>query len=162
MPSVHVLQCSAFMARKQTKIAFAESATAGRLCSEFALCPESGDILVGGIVSYDLSVKEGLLQIPAEITQRYTAESAEVTQRMAQSLMRFLAADVYVAVTGLARAGGSETPEKPVGTMFIHLLFNDKSIALRKVFTGDPEVIITQTVDYTAVNLLRYLNVFIR
>ena len=157
MPSIHVLQCSALMARKHLKIAFAESATAGSLCSAFALCPESGDILVGGIVSYDLSVKEDLLQIPPEITRTYTAESAEVTQCMAQRLTRLLAADVYVAVTGLARAGGSETPEKPVGTMFIHLLFNDRSIALREVFTGDQEAIIAQTVDYATVSLLHYL-----
>ena len=159
MPSNHVLRCSAVLAEKQLRVAFAESATAGRLCSEFALCPESGDVLVGGIVSYDLSVKEGLLQIPSEMIRKYTAESAEVTQLMAQSLERYLSADIYIAITGLACAGGSETPEKPVGTMFIHMLLKDAAVSAREVFTGRPEAIITQTVDYAAVTLLNHLRV---
>jgi nicotinamide-nucleotide amidase len=45
--------CSKLMAEQGLTIAFAESATAGWLCSEFALTEESGKVLKGGIACYD-------------------------------------------------------------------------------------------------------------
>jgi nicotinamide-nucleotide amidase len=62
--------------------------------------------------------------------------------------------DIYVAVTGLTTSGGSETPEKPVGTMFIHALVNGKDHALREVFTGDAQEIVSATVKRVARLLL--------
>ena len=50
MAEPKILTCSKLIAEHQLTIAFAESATAGWLCSEFALAPESGQILKGGIV----------------------------------------------------------------------------------------------------------------
>jgi nicotinamide-nucleotide amidase len=62
-------------------IAFAESATAGCLCSEFALAPESGDILKGGIVCYDATLKETILKVPKTLIDKFTAESEKLHGR---------------------------------------------------------------------------------
>lgn len=43
------------------KIFFIESASAGYLAYQFSLDPHSGDILNGGLVCYDLKIKENLL-----------------------------------------------------------------------------------------------------
>lgn len=157
MPSKKVLQCSKLLAFKNYSIAFAESATAGRMCSEFSVTPYCGDILIGGITSYDLSVKENVLKVPHALIEKYTPESAEVTQAMAERALPFFKTDVIVAVTGLIAPGGSETQEKPVGTMFIHIILPGKSLSDRTVFSGSPEEIVLQTIDKSAFLISEYL-----
>lgn len=158
MPSADVKKCSKLLAEKGFKIAFVESATAGRLCSEFSLCPESGKILMGGLVCYDAQLKKDILNIPAEIIKFHTPESAEVTRLLAKNAKPFLQADIVVAITGLLNEGGSETKEKPVGTMFIHIYSATSSIAKRLVFDGSPEERILQTIDSVARMLIEKID----
>lgn len=142
--------CSKLMAEQGLTIAFAESATAGWLCSEFALTDESGDVLKGGIACYDADLKVSLLGVPQKLIDEFTRESMEVTREMAHRLGKLIPADIYVTVTGLTTPGGSETPEKPVGTMFVYALIKNKSASLRKVFKGNCEDVIHQTIEATA------------
>lgn len=151
--------CSELMAEKGLTIAFAESATAGWLCSEFALTEQSGQILIGGITYYDASLKVSLLKIPQSLIDTFTPESMEVTREMAYRLARLIKADIYVTVTGLTTPGGSETKEKPVGTMFVFALLKDREASFRKVFQGSCEDIIHQTITATAELLIGELRV---
>ena len=150
MPSQTVTDCAKKIAEKKYNIAFIESATAGRMCCEFALTPDSGKILRGGISCYEVFVKENILKVPHTLITRCTAESAEVTEALAISGRKLLTADITVAVTGLTTSGGSETIEKPVGTMFLHVILPETTITHREVFQGDPEKIILQTIDTAA------------
>ncbi|SDD70318.1 nicotinamide-nucleotide amidase [Dyadobacter soli] len=150
MPSTIVLQCSKALAGRELTVAFVESATAGRLAAEFSMCPESGSVLKGGLVCYDASLKESILHVPKDMLRHFTPESAEVTRELAERLQNFIPADIHVAVTGLTCPGGSETPEKPVGTMFVHLCTRGKSVAIREVFSGKPEDIVLQCIDRIA------------
>ena len=156
-PSAEVLQCARLLAQKKLSFAAAESATAGRLCAEFALTPHSGQILVGGLVCYDAGIKEQLLKVSASLVDKYTPESAEVTEAMAKGLSRLVKAEIHIAITGLVSAGGSETKEKPVGTMFMHILMGKQELKLRKVFDGKPNEVILQTIDYIAAELCVFL-----
>jgi nicotinamide-nucleotide amidase len=153
-----ILKCSKIIAEHKLTIAFAESATAGWLCSEFALAPESGKTLMGGIVCYDADIKKYLLKIPEELIEKHTPESAEVTEALAKRLQNFIHSHIQVGVTGLTTAGGSETAEKPVGTMFIHIIIQGRPIPLRKVFSGSAEEIIHQTVNCVAQTLINELS----
>jgi len=151
MPVEDITKCSKRIAEKNLKIAFAESASAGWMASEFALTPYSGDILLGGIVCYDACTKEELFEVPKKVIDKYTPESAEVTRLLAEKLNKFFKCDIAVAVTGLTSPGVSETPEKPVGTMFIHIVLPaGKYCAHREVFEGDPKEIIGQYIERTA------------
>jgi nicotinamide-nucleotide amidase len=157
MPSKSVIAvCHALLAQELT-IAFAESASTGRLIYDFTSVPECGQVVKGSIVCYDRSVKENLLNIPAEVIDQYTAESPEVTQLLAESVKRLIPADVIVAVTGLASEGGSESPEKPVGTMFVHGYVKDKAWKTRLQFEGTPDEIVAQTIDAVGTILLEEL-----
>ncbi|MXN91524.1 nicotinamide-nucleotide amidohydrolase family protein [Flavobacterium sp. Sd200] len=148
MVSENITLCSRRIAERNLKIAFVESATSGRLASEFALTPFSGQILLGGIVCYDACTKQELFDIPEEIIKSFTPESAEVTRLLAERLIKFFKCDIAVAVTGLTTEGGSETDDKPVGTMFIHIkLPEDKYISHREVFEGLAPDIIKQTIE---------------
>jgi nicotinamide-nucleotide amidase len=149
--------CSKLMAGQGLTIAFAESATAGGLCSEFALTEESGQVLKGGIACYDADLKVKLLKVPQEMIDEFTPESMEVTREMAYRLREVIESDIQVTVTGLATPGGSETPEKPVGTMFVFALIKGKEASFRKVFSGSCEDVIHQTIEATADMLTREL-----
>jgi nicotinamide-nucleotide amidase len=158
MSSQLIAQCSKLLFDKKLTIAFAESATAGRLSAEFALIPDCGQILKGGIVCYDACIKQDILGVPESLVKKFTPESAEVTAEMARLLQNFIKADIYIAITGLTMPGGSETKEKPVGTMFIHALINGNPVPVREVFSGSPEEIVMQTVDRSAKLIIDELN----
>lgn len=160
MAESKIQQCSTLMAQKGLTIAFAESATAGWLCSEFALTEQSGKVLKGGIVCYDADLKVSLLDVPQELFEKYTPESMEVTQALAERLGSKIPSDIQVAVTGLTTPGGSETPEKPVGTMFVYALVKGRPSSFRKVFEGSCEDIIHQTIQATADLLISAINNF--
>jgi nicotinamide-nucleotide amidase len=157
MPLEIIRECSKFLIREGLTIAFAESATAGRVCSEFALADDAGKFLKGGLVCYDACIKEDLLSVPGELIKRYTPESEEVTEAAAVGLKKLIPADIHVAITGLTSPGGSETPEKPVGTVFIHGLKDQKMFSERCLFKGDKEAILVQTVERVAGLLLERL-----
>jgi len=157
MPSKSVIAvCHRLLAENLT-IAFAESASTGRLIYDFTSVPECGQVVKGSIVCYDRSVKESLMNIPAEIIDTYTAESPEVTQLLAESVKKLIPADIIVAVTGLASEGGSESPDKPVGTMFVHGFIKDKPWNTKLLFEGTPDEIIAQTIEAVGTILLEEL-----
>ncbi|KUJ59897.1 damage-inducible protein CinA [Flavobacteriaceae bacterium CRH] len=150
MPSEIIIKCSKAIAALNWNIAFAESATAGRMSAEFSMTKESGKILRGGIVCYEVFVKQQILHVPHNVIVKYTAESAEVTQILAQQASQIFNSKITVAITGLTTSGGSETKEKPVGTIFFHILTPNDKISYRKVFKGSDEEIVLQAIDKTA------------
>jgi nicotinamide-nucleotide amidase len=157
MPAKSVIACCHTLLAKDLTIAFGESATTGRLIYDFTSVPECGQVVKGSIVCYDRSVKESLLGVPSEVIDKYTAESAEVTQSLAEGVKRLIDADIIVAVTGLASPGGSETEEKPVGTMFIHGIVNGQSWKTTMQFDGTPDEVVAKTIEAVAALLLEQL-----
>jgi nicotinamide-nucleotide amidase len=158
MPSKSVEDCCKLLADKKLTIAFAESATVGRFAAEFGLSEGAGKILKGGIVCYDACIKEDLLQVSETLVQEFTPESAEVTKAAAYGLRKLIPADIHIAVTGLTSAGGSETLEKPVGTMFVHCVSDAFEFADRTVFTGNKEEVILKCIDHISELLIQKIN----
>jgi nicotinamide-nucleotide amidase len=152
-------RCAQLLIDKKLTIAFAESATAGRICAEFALPEHAGLFLKGGLNCYDGTIKETLLKVDPKEIEHYTPESAEITCAMAKGLESLIPADLHVSCTGLTCPGGSETEEKPVGTIFLHAEFRGTTLfSDRMVFKGSPEDVILQAVERTAILLLAYLD----
>lgn len=148
-------ECGQLLAKNKLTIACAESATAGQLTAAFSLSERSGDFLKGGLACYDACVKEELLKVSPELLEKFTPESAEVTFAIAIGLMNLISADIHIGITGLTRPGGSETAEKPVGTMFFCGMFGEnKLFEDRQVFTGSQQEIVRQATVHTA-KLLR-------
>lgn len=143
-------------------IAFAESATAGRAAAEFALACNAGKFLTGGIVCYDAGLKTAVLDVPSALIQKYTPESIEVTEAISRGLGRLIPADLHVGITGLPCPGGSESVEKPVGTMFLFAIMNGVPIlSERRVFQGAHQQIVLQTIAWAADLLAGHLKSFI-
>ena len=103
--------------RHQT-IATAESCTGGSLASLLAKHPGSSAFYFGSVVSYDNSVKEHLLGVPAEMIKAHGVVSEEVVREMVNSIRAQIGADYAIATSGIAGPTGG-TPDKPVGTVWI-------------------------------------------
>ena len=103
-------------------------------------------------------MKKELLRIPKDLIEKFTPESAEVTKAMANSFCKLAESDICVAITGLTSPGGSETPEKPVGTIFVHIIFPNKQLASRFVFEGSPEEIVDQAIEEIASLIIQEIN----
>jgi nicotinamide-nucleotide amidase len=133
--------------QQKLTIAFAESATAGRLTADFSLIDDAGDFLKGGIACYDACLKEDLLKVDHSLIEKFTPESMEVTKAISLGLAQMIPAEIHIGITGLTCAGGSETPEKPVGTMFIYAsLRGNHFFSERMNFFGPREEIVSATV----------------
>jgi nicotinamide-nucleotide amidase len=123
---------------KQVTVAFAESVTCGLAAHKLSTCPGTSEVFVGSIVCYTEEVKKKLFGVSSKCIENFTCESMEVTQALAKKLPSLLQADVYAAVTGLASAGGSETYEKPVGTIFFCIYYKQKFYKKIRHFKGSP------------------------
>jgi len=103
--------------RHQT-IATAESCTGGKLASLLNKHPGSSAFYYGSVISYDNSVKEHLLGVPAEMIQEHGVVSEQVVRVMAESVRQQLRTDYAIATSGIAGpTGGSEA--KPIGTVWM-------------------------------------------
>ncbi len=134
---------------KGLTVAFAESCTAGMLASEFVKAKGSSDVLIGSLVVYQPEAKKKLLGVKQDTLDLYTAESQQVTNEMVMGLKKTLDADICIATTGLAGPGASENEEKPVGTMFVSVLYDGKAEEFRTVLEGSNSLKIReQLTDY--------------
>lgn len=149
--------CAALLDSKNQTVAFAESCTAGLLAAAFAATAHS-NVLIGGIVCYNASIKTTLLNVDPQLIEAYTAESAEVTCAITSGLASLMQADYYIGVTGLTKPGGSETREKPVGTLFICILNNNQMTEFRTCFSGNEKQILHQAIDYTCLQLINRIS----
>lgn len=123
---------------KQLKLALAESVTGGLAAHLLAGVPGTSEVLAGSIVCYSPEVKAALMGIPQTLIERYSCESMEVTEALVKKLPKLIRADVYAAMTGLASEGGSETKDKPVGSVFLVVAYKRRLFRQKKVFRGTP------------------------
>jgi len=101
-------------------LSVAESCTGGGLGHMLTEISGSSDYFSGGIISYDNSVKVGLLGVnPADLSQ-FGAVSATVAEQMAIGVKNSLATTWGLSITGIAGpTGGTDT--KPVGLVYLGL-----------------------------------------
>nr|WP_294860611.1 nicotinamide-nucleotide amidohydrolase family protein [uncultured Fluviicola sp.] len=119
-------------------LVLAESMTCGLAAMKLSSCIGVSDVLLASIVCYTPKAKIQLLQVKLATIKRHTCESRQVTRQMTGNLAKMLKADIYAAITGLASEDGSETKDKPVGTVFYSIRYNAKIHDFRKVFRGSP------------------------
>ena len=99
---------------KGLMLATAESCTGGLIAGLITSVPGSSDVLDCGFVSYSNDAKARMTGVPPELIAEHGAVSEEVARAMAEGALAHSAADIAVAVTGVAGPGGG-TAAKPVG-----------------------------------------------
>jgi nicotinamide-nucleotide amidase len=134
-------------------LATAESCTGGLVAGRLTSVPGSSSVFLGGVVAYANEVKESELGVPAPLLAERGAVSAEAAAAMATGAREQLAADVAVAVTGIAGPDGG-TPEKPVGLVYLHAETPAGGHGSEFTLPGDRETIRTRAT-VAALHLLR-------
>ncbi len=117
-------------------LAVAESCTGGGLADVLTDIPGSSDYFIGGVVAYSYEAKERLLGVPHDVLAAHGAVSPEVVTLMATGVRRALAAEVAVAISGIAGPGGG-LPAKPVGLVYIALASAEGTRCRRYLWQGD-------------------------
>lgn len=95
-------------------VAAAESCTGGLVSAALTSVAGSSAVVERGFVTYSNAAKSELLGVPADLIGRHGAVSEAVARAMAEGALARSAAQVSVAVTGVAGPGGGSA-EKPVG-----------------------------------------------
>jgi nicotinamide-nucleotide amidase len=103
---------------KGYKIATAESCTGGWIAQAITEVPGSSAWFDRGFVTYSNSAKVQMLGVNPETLENFGAVSAETAKEMVAGALANSAADLAVAVTGIAGPDGGSA-EKPVGTVYV-------------------------------------------
>ncbi len=96
------------------KIATAESCTGGLVAGLLTEIAGSSAVVDRGFVTYSNEAKQQMLGVPEPLLIAHGAVSEPVARAMASGALTHSAADITVAITGIAGPGGG-SPEKPVG-----------------------------------------------
>ncbi|MEO6291217.1 MAG: CinA family protein, partial [Burkholderiaceae bacterium] len=106
------------MLKKQFYLATAESCTGGLIAAACTDLAGSSQWFDRGFVTYSNAAKTDMLGVGAALIAQFGAVSEPVAVAMAQGAVQHSAAQVAVAVTGVAGPTGGNA-EKPVGTVWI-------------------------------------------
>jgi nicotinamide-nucleotide amidase len=104
----------------QSTLAVAESCTGGSLGGMITAISGSSSYFWGGVISYDNSVKIGLLGVNPDDLAEQGAVSHVVAAQMAAGVRDRLKTTWGLSITGVAGPTGG-TPSKPVGLVYIGL-----------------------------------------
>jgi len=139
------------------QLAVAESCTGGLVGELLTELPGASRYFVGGAIVYANSTKEALLGVPAALLARHGAVSAEVATAMAEGALRACAADLALAITGVAGPDGG-TAAKPVGLVELAVVGGGRTSNRREVF-GGPRGRVRRLAAWTGLHLvLRHLH----
>lgn len=110
---------------KKWTIAFAESCTGGSISAAITKIAGASEVFYGSIISYSNDVKHNILGVSSDTLQKYGAVSKECVEEMAIGVKKLLHTDIALSVSGIAGPTGG-TPEKPIGTVWMCLIIQDK------------------------------------
>ena len=141
------------LVERKLTCATAESCTGGGVGYAITGVPGSSAAFMGGVVSYDNSVKRGVLGVPEEVLSTAGAVSQECARAMAEGARRMMNADLAVSVTGIAGPGGGSA-EKPVGLVWFGLASKSGVTTGKMIFPGGREAVRTAAIEHALTLLL--------
>jgi nicotinamide-nucleotide amidase len=116
-------------------LSVAESCTGGGLGSMLTEVPGSSSYFLGGVISYDNSVKASVLGVSQSDLYTLGAVSKAVAKQMAVGVRSLLSTHWGLSITGIAGPGGG-TQTKPVGLVYIGLAKPDGTVDCFKYLLG--------------------------
>lgn len=119
--------------------ATAESCTGGGVGAAITSVPGASEVFMGGVISYDNSVKHNVLGVSQEILDGVGPVSSECAAQMAEGAINLLKTDLAVSVTGLAGPGGDG--EHPAGYVWFGIASKNGVSTENRIFPGDREAV---------------------
>lgn len=118
------------------KLTTAESCTGGLIAGLVTSVAGSSAVMDCGFVTYSNEAKTRMVGVPPELIAEHGAVSEEVALAMAEGAIAQSAADIAVAVTGVAGPGGG-TAQKPVGLVHCAAARKGRPTITRELRLGD-------------------------
>jgi nicotinamide-nucleotide amidase len=118
------------------KIATAESCTGGLVAGALTEIAGSSDVVDRGFVTYSNEAKQQMLGVPADTIRTHGAVSRVTAEAMARGALGKAAADIVVAITGIAGPGGG-SPDKPVGLVHFAAASRNGALVHKEIRYGD-------------------------
>tara|TARA_B100001248_G_scaffold90706_1_gene67108 strand:- start:57566 stop:58801 length:1236 start_codon:yes stop_codon:yes gene_type:complete len=125
-------------------ISFAESCTGGMISNTLTDIPGSSKVYGLGLNTYSNTAKNKILNVPYKLINKHGAVSRVVVRSMVKNLIKLSGSDVGVAISGIAGPDGG-TDDKPIGTVFVAYLMNNKVITKKYFFTGTRKTVKLRT-----------------
>jgi nicotinamide-nucleotide amidase len=119
--------------KKKATISTAESCTGGFLAHLITSVPGASRYFYGSVISYDNSIKMGVLGVSKKILDTYGAVSEQCVREMAEGVRKRLNTTYSIATSGIAGPGGA-TKEKPLGTLWIAASGPKGTVTMTKAF----------------------------
>ena len=113
-----LVQLASHLQRRGWWLSCAESCTGGGIAAALTDIPGSSAWFDRGFVTYSNQSKKDMLGVADATLATFGAVSRETVTEMASGALECSAAQISVAVTGIAGPDGG-TPDKPVGTVWI-------------------------------------------
>jgi nicotinamide-nucleotide amidase len=142
-----------YMAQNNLTLSVAESCTGGYISHLITQHAGSSKVFFGGAVSYSYELKESILGVKQETLEKFGAVSEETATEMVQGALLNFKSDYALAVTGIAGPDGG-TPDKPVGTVWVAVASDNKTV-VKKLTFGNKRL---QNIERTAIAALNMLN----
>ena len=129
-------QLATLLQQRGQHICTAESCTGGLIAKTFTDLAGSSQWFDRGFVTYSNQAKIDMLGVSAQTLQQFGAVSGQVAAEMAVGAIQYSAAQVAIAVTGIAGPGGG-SQLKPVGTVWFGFACDGEITTERQLFEGD-------------------------
>ncbi len=114
----------------------AESCTGGLVAGALTEIAGSSDVVERGFVTYSYESKTAMLGVPAAMIAEHGAVSEPVARAMAEGALARSAAQLSIAVTGVA-GPGSDSQAKPAGLVHLAAAQTGKGVIHRVHEFGD-------------------------
>ena len=146
-----------FCQGKKLKIATAESCTGGGVAYQITSKPGSSQWFDRGFVTYSNLAKVEMLGVRESTLATFGAVSQEAAKEMAEGALRYSAANVTLAITGIAGPDGG-TVEKPVGTCwFAWASHYFETQCEHKIYSMDRAALREQAILFSLTHLMKTL-----
>jgi nicotinamide-nucleotide amidase len=143
--------------QQQKQLAVAESCTGGWLAKCLTDIAGSSQWFERGFVTYSNLSKQEMLGVLPETLEQEGAVSEAVVREMAAGVLCHSAADLAIAISGIAGPGGG-VPGKPVGTVCFGMAKKGDYIqSYMRHFEGNREAVRRQSVAHALSRLLHVL-----
>lgn len=143
--SGYAARAVAVLKNNNWSLATAESLTAGGLAAAITEVPGSSQIYRGGIVAYDVEVKEQLLNVPSDLLATAGPVDPDVAAHMARGAKLAVGSDVGIATTGVA--GPDSHGGFPPGRVYIGWTGPEAQGVVEMNLSGDREQVRRATVE---------------
>lgn len=130
-----------------------ESFTGGLFAQTITSISGASKFYKGGFVTYATEEKMRLLKISKDLIDEFGVVSKEIAFRMANNAKHRLNVDVCVSFTG--NAGPEAMEDKPVGEVYIGIIYNGTCEVFSLNLIGDRKEIQQQAVDFALEKLLK-------